>query len=104
MLFRSNYNANGFYVTTHNTWLELLAGTGAVGAILLGTLVWSLARGLRKPGRLLYLPVTGCFLVSSLFGDYLQSIDVIVILAVMYVFSWYATGVNSGPTCKAAQA
>ena len=38
---------------------------------------------LRKPGRILYLPVAGCFLVSSLFGDYLQSIDVIVILALM---------------------
>jgi len=98
-----NYYANGFYVTTHNTWLELLAGTGAVGTILLGTLLWSLARGLRKPGRILYLPVAGCFLVSSLFGDYLQSIDVIVILAVMYVFSWHQTGADFVPARKAVE-
>ena len=90
-------------MTTHNTWLELLAGTGAVGTILLGTLVWSLALGLRKAGRILYLPVAGCFLVSSLFGDYLQSIDVIVILAVMYVFSWHQTGADFVPARKAVE-
>jgi hypothetical protein len=98
-----NYYANGFYVTTHNTWLELLAGTGAVGTILLGALVWSLARRLRKPGRILYLPVAGCFLVSSLFGDYLQSIDVIVILAVLYAFSWHQTDANFVPARKAVE-
>jgi O-antigen ligase len=99
-----NYNANGFYVATHDTWLQVLADTGAVGTILLGTLLCTLARGLRKPGRILYLPVAGCFFVSSLFGDYLQSIDVIVILAVMYVFSWHATGANSAPAGQAVEA
>jgi hypothetical protein len=98
-----NYYANGFYVTTHNTWLELLAGTGAVGTILLGTLVWSLACGLHKPGRILYLPVAGCFLVNSLFGDYLQSIDVIVILTVTYAFSWHQTGADFVPARKAVE-
>jgi len=82
----SNYNVNGFYVATHNTWLQLFAGTGAVGTILLGILLAILARSLRKRGRVLYLPVAGCFLVNSLFGDYLQSIDVLTILALMYVF------------------
>ena len=99
-----NYNSNGFYVTTHNTWLELVAGTGAVGTILLGTLVWSLARGLRKDGRILYLPMAGCFLVNSLFGDYLQSIDVIVLLAIVYVFCWYRTGADFVPDNKTLEA
>jgi O-antigen ligase len=99
-----NYNANGFYVATHDTWLQLLADTGAVGTILLGTLLWSLARGLRKPGRILYLPVAGCFLVSSLFGDYLQSIDVLVILSVMYVFSRHATGSDWLASAKVVEA
>ena len=98
-----NYHANGFYVTTHNTWLQLLAGTGAVGTILLGALVWSMAHGLRKAGRILYLPVAGCFLVSSLFGDYLQSIDVIVILSVMYVFSWHQSGADFVSARKAVE-
>jgi hypothetical protein len=85
-----NYNANGFYVETHDTLLQVLTGSGVVGAVLLGILVWTLARSLGKPGRILYLPVAGCFALSALFGDYLQSIDVMVILALMYLYSWYA--------------
>jgi hypothetical protein len=98
-----NYNANGSYVATHDTWLELFTGTGAVGTFLLGALIFILARRLRKPGRILYLPVAGCFLVSSLFGDYLQSIDVLVILSVMYVFACHSIESDLLPAAKAAE-
>jgi hypothetical protein len=71
---------------------------------LLGTLLAILARGLRKPGRVLYLPVAGCFLVNSLFGDNLQSIDVLTIPALMYAFCRHSTGADGVSFAKAVEA
>ena len=85
-----NYDKNGVYVVTHNTILQALSGTGTLGTVFLGVLLWALAHALRRPGQILYLPVAGCFAVNSLFGDYLQSIDVLAILAVTYLLCWQA--------------
>ena len=80
-----NYDANGFYVVTHNTVMEVLVGTGIAGGILLLCLIVSLIRPLDIQGRRYLFPTGVASGICSLFGDYLQSIEVFVVLAVLYV-------------------
>ncbi len=83
----ANYQANGMYVVTHNTLLEILAGSGLIGFTLIGCAVLSGLVYMGRRGRMIVLPVAGCFAVNSMLGDYLQSIDVMVVLALIYLFS-----------------
>jgi O-antigen ligase len=80
-----NYDANGLYVTTHNTVMQVLVGTGLLGGILILSLIFSLVRPLHLHARRHLFPVAVTFGICCLFGDYLQSIDVFVIFAVLYL-------------------
>jgi len=80
-----NYDANGLYVTTHNTIMEILVGTGLVGGILILWLIISLVSPLHLCARRYLFPAAVTFGICCLFGDYLQSIEVFVIFAVLYL-------------------
>jgi O-antigen ligase len=80
-----NYDANGLYVTTHNTVMQILVGTGLLGGILILSLIISLATPLHVQSRRLLFPAAAAFAICCLFGDYLQSIEVFVVLAVLYL-------------------
>ena len=89
MLFPGiNYNETGFYITTHDTVLELLVGTGRlIGLVLIAwytcsTLEKTFLRG--KP-VLAFLPVFVCFFINSLFGDFAQAFELIAVLSVAYL-------------------
>jgi O-antigen ligase len=80
-----NYDANGLYVTTHNTVMEVLVGTGLPGGILILSLIFSLVRPLHLHARRHLFPAAAAFGICCLFGDYLQSIEVFVVFAVLYL-------------------
>lgn len=80
-----NYNENGVYLTTHDTYLQLLTGTGIAGALLVGLLFYQLLRVIPPSLRLLLLPTTGCLLVNAGFGDYMHAIDIFVVVAIAYL-------------------
>lgn len=79
-----NYDENGIYLTTHDTYLQLLTGTGIVGSMLFAIVVCKLMRNLPRGQRLYLLPVGACFCVIAFSGDYLQSVEMFVALAVCY--------------------
>ena len=80
-----NYNENGIYLATHDTYLQLLTGTGIVGALLVGLLFYQLLRRISGRLRLFLLPTGLCFLVNAGFGDYMHAIDIFVVMAIAYV-------------------
>lgn len=80
-----NYEANGLYVTTHNTVMQVLVGTGLVGGILMLSLIIFLVMPLHPHARKYIFPAAVAFGMCSLFGDYLQSIEVFVIFALLYL-------------------
>lgn len=80
-----NYLASGLYVTSHDTYLQILAGTGLCGALLLLYFSIRCIQTVPAPGRRLLLPAVVQLALCSFFGDYMQSIDVIVLLAVLFV-------------------
>jgi O-antigen ligase len=81
-----NYETNGLYVTTHNTTLELLAGMGLLGAALFAYFLRCLWKQIGPRARILMLPVLGSFVVISMLGDYLQSLEAAVVLTLTYLF------------------
>lgn len=80
-----NYDAQGFYVVTHNTLLEVVTSMGGVGAVLLGAILTSLVRKINRAQFLKLLPVLLCFCVNALTADYLQTMEMSVVLAIAYV-------------------
>jgi len=80
-----NYAANGLYVATHNTVMQVLVGTGLVGGILILSLIFSLVSPLHLQARRHLFPAAVTFGICSLFGDYLQSIEVLVIFGISYL-------------------
>jgi len=80
-----NYDANGLYVVTHNTVMEILAGTGVLGGVLLLSLIFSLVGPLPVRARRHLFPAAVAFGICCLFGDYMQSIEIFVIFAVLYL-------------------
>jgi O-Antigen ligase len=86
MLFAGiNYQNTGFYVTTHDTVLQLLVGTGLFGIVLLGYIAAQLWKKLSKAGRFAFLPVVVCFFINSLFGDHAQALELTVVLSIAYL-------------------
>jgi len=79
-----NYKAEGMYVTTHDTYVQVLAGTGLVGFLLFGIALGSIIRSLRAEVRRFLLQPLVVLCVCSFFGDYLQSIDIFVMFAVLF--------------------
>ena len=47
----TNYKNTGNYVANHDTYLEILTGTGVVGFSLLAGILWALAAALTPPQR-----------------------------------------------------
>ncbi len=80
-----NYEKNGFYITTHDTFLQLLVGTGLIGMILAIYIVKQLWEKLPKQGKILFLPTLGCAAVNSLFGDFLGAIELMTAVALVYI-------------------
>jgi hypothetical protein len=80
-----NYDANGLYVTTHNTVMEVVAGTGLLGGALMLSLIFSLVHCLQLRARRYLFPAAVAFGICCLFGDYLQSLEVFVIFAILYL-------------------
>ena len=85
-----NYDANGVYLNTHDTYLELLTGTGIRGALLFGVLIRALVRAIPRSQRRWLLPWAVCLGVNAAFGDYLQSIEIFVVFAISYAAVLYA--------------
>jgi O-antigen ligase len=79
-----NYEKTGFYVTTHDTLLQLLVGTGLVGIALVAYMVKQLWSGIQKQARILFLPTAGCVAVNSLFIDFLGAIEVMAAVSLVY--------------------
>lgn len=87
-----NYLNNGLYVTTHNTIMEVLVGTGVAGAILLVLFIAAVIRPLSLPARRFLCPAAAAFGLCALFGDYLQSPELFVAFAVLYLAARYSIG------------
>jgi hypothetical protein len=79
-----NFNAEGMYVTTHDTYLQVLAGTGIAGFFLMATMVLSVMRSVPQSTRRFLLPLLAVLGLCSFFGDFLQSIDIFVLFAVLF--------------------
>jgi len=79
-----NYQKNGFYITTHNTILQLLVGTGLVGMFLISYTFKQLWVGLPKDARILFFPIGVSVAVNSLFGDFLGAIEMMGAVAIAY--------------------
>lgn len=102
LMAAKNYDEKGFYVTTHNTFLQLLVGTGLVGTLLAFYIAKQLWANLEKSERILFLPVVGCVAANSLFADFLGAIEMMIGLAVIYMFCKYHSQVCSVPPGKTA--
>lgn len=74
-----NYMVNGIYVTTHDTYVEVLAGTGIVGAVLCGLALFSLISAGPSAGRRYFLPPATVLGACCFFGDFLGSIEIFVL-------------------------
>jgi O-Antigen ligase len=86
MLFPGiNYQNTGFNITTHDTVLQLLVGTGLVGMVLLSYTATQLWKQLSKTGRFAFLPVFLGFFINSLFGDFAQALELATVLSIAYL-------------------
>ena len=79
-----NLKATGIYATTHDTCMQILAGTGIAGFLLMSTLVMSLIRKIPRPNRRYLLPFFVVLCLCSFFGDYMQSIEILVMFAILF--------------------
>lgn len=78
-----NYMANGIYVTTHDTYVEILAGSGIVGAVLCGLALFSLLSVVPGAGKRYLLPAAASLGLCCFFGDFLGSIEIFVWMAIL---------------------
>jgi O-antigen ligase len=86
MLFQGiNYQDTGFNLTTHDTVLQLLVGTGLVGMVLLLYIAAQLWKRLSKAGQFAFLPVVVCFSINSLFGDLAQALQLTTLMSIAYL-------------------
>ena len=79
-----NYQKNGFYITTHDTFLQLLVGTGLVGTALIIYIFKRLCAGLDKEAGIFFFPIAASVAVNSLFGDFLGAIEIIGAVAIAF--------------------
>lgn len=76
-----NYMANGLYVTTHNSYLQALAGTGVIGSGLITLTVLSLIGNVAAPIRRYLMPFCVVVGLCCFFADFLGSIETFVLFA-----------------------
>jgi hypothetical protein len=78
-----NYIVNGIYVTTHDTYVEILSGSGITGAALCGLALFSLLSVVPGTGRRYLLPAAANLGVCCFFADFLGSIEIFVLMAIL---------------------
>lgn len=93
-----NYDSQGFYVVTHNTVLELVTSTGIAGTLIAFGMVIGLARQFSLAQFWKFLPVAVCFGINALTTDYLQALEMSVVVAIAFV----AVRKNLGPDWESA--
>lgn len=80
-----NYNGNGIYLATHDTYLEVLTETGLLGAALLTLSICLLWRGLPRANRILLLPAAATCCLNAALIDYLYLMSIFLALAIAYL-------------------
>jgi hypothetical protein len=83
-----NYSANGLYVTTHDTYAQVLAGTGIIGAGLIASAIVSLIRSVSNQLRRYMIPGGATLGLCFFFVDCLQSIEMFVLFGVLVAMLW----------------
>jgi O-antigen ligase len=78
-----NYAANGLFVTSHNTYAQVLAGTGLVGGALIVLAIVGVFRRIPPSMTKYLIPLSAEVGFCAFFGDFLQSIELFVIVAVL---------------------
>jgi cell shape-determining protein MreD len=78
-----NYATNGIYVTSHDTYAQVLAGTGLVGAALVLFIIAGVQRLLPVSMKQYLIPVGAAFGFCGFFGDFLQAIELLVAFGVL---------------------
>jgi hypothetical protein len=78
-----NYIANGIYVTTHNSFIQLLSGSGLAGTTLFAVILISMSSTISASQKRFVIPVIAEFGVCCLFADFLGSIDIFVAWSVL---------------------
>jgi hypothetical protein len=78
-----NYMANGIYVTTHNTYVQVLAGTGIAGAALCALALYSLLSTAAPARKRYMIPAVAALGLCCFFADFLGSIEVSVLMAIL---------------------
>jgi cell shape-determining protein MreD len=78
-----NYATNGIYVTSHDTYAQVLAGTGLVGAVLVLLIIVGIQRSLPESMKKYLIPFGAAFGFCGFFGDFLQSIELLVALGIL---------------------
>jgi hypothetical protein len=79
-----NFTQNGVFVTTHNTFMQVLAGTGLLGAASLMFAVLTLVTSRSVAGRRTLVPAAIALTVCACFGDLLQCLELYVVVSVLY--------------------
>jgi O-antigen ligase len=85
----TNYQNTGNFVANHDTYLEILTGTGIVGLLLIARVLWVLAAALTRAQRRSLAPVLGVVLAVGATTDLVQALEFFGALAVAYSFSLY---------------
>jgi O-antigen ligase len=91
-----NYQANGIYVTTHNTILEILVGSGIVGFLCILFVLREFWVKLERRSKLLMAPLLVCFAANSLFGEYVQAFEFNALLFLAYLYCYRHERVTTG--------
>ena len=78
-----NYMANGIYVTTHNSFIQMLSGSGLVGTVLFALALISLLSTVSVTEKRFVIPVIVEFGACCLFADFLGSIEIFVMWAIL---------------------
>jgi O-antigen ligase len=83
----TNYQNTGNYVANHDTYLEILTGTGVVGLLLIFRVLWVLVAALDGAQRRALAPVLGVVLAVGATTDLFQALEFFAVLALAYCFS-----------------
>ncbi|MGC1684386.1 MAG: O-antigen ligase family protein [Candidatus Acidiferrales bacterium] len=82
----TNYKNTGNYVANHDTYLEVLTGTGLVGFALIAGIIWALVSDLTPPQRLSLGAVLGVTLAVGATTDLMQALEFFSVLALAHSF------------------
>jgi hypothetical protein len=91
----TNYKNTGNYVANHDTYLEILTGTGVVGFSLLAGILWALAAALTPPQRKSLGAVLGVTLAVCATTDLMQALEFFAVLALAHSFVTQCVDVES---------